>query len=128
MPRGLVRALRSWSRVRRPAAGVERPRARPTALIRVGFEVETVHASGGAVSGPLVVGRSLAFDDEPQTNGKNDPLLPGRGRRARGRAASSAARATSRPATRSWSRCPARCCPAASRSPRARPTATSPTA
>jgi len=37
-------------------------------LVRVGLEEEAVH--GGDVSGPLVVGRVLAFVDEPQKNGK----------------------------------------------------------
>lgn len=40
------------------------------ALIRAGLEVETVEQAGADVTGPLVVGRVLAFDDEPQKNGK----------------------------------------------------------
>ena len=35
------------------------------ALVRVGLEVERVEA-GGALSGPLVIGRVQAFADEPQ--------------------------------------------------------------
>ena len=84
--------------------------------------------AGADIAGPLVVGRVLGFEEEPQSNGKTDPLVPGRRRRGASRAASSAARSTSPSATSSSSRCPARCCPAASRSPRARPTATSATA
>ena len=37
-------------------------------LVRVGFEEEAVH--GGDLRGPLVVGRVLSFEDEPQRNGK----------------------------------------------------------
>ncbi|QCR19596.1 phenylalanine--tRNA ligase subunit beta [Agrococcus sp. SGAir0287] len=38
------------------------------ALVRVGLEEEALH--GGDVTGPLVVGRVLSFDEEPQKNGK----------------------------------------------------------
>ena len=37
-------------------------------LVSVGFEEEDVHASG--VTGPVVVGQVLSFDEEPQKNGK----------------------------------------------------------
>ncbi len=39
-------------------------------LIRAGLEVETVEAVGADITGPVVVGRILAFVDEPQKNGK----------------------------------------------------------
>lgn len=39
-------------------------------LIRAGLEVETVDAVGADITGPVVVGRILAFVDEPQKNGK----------------------------------------------------------
>jgi phenylalanyl-tRNA synthetase beta chain len=39
-----------------------------SALVKVGFEEEDVHGFG--VQGPVVVGRVLAFEDEPQSNGK----------------------------------------------------------
>jgi phenylalanyl-tRNA synthetase beta chain len=39
-----------------------------SALVKVGFEEEDVHGFG--VQGPVVVGRVLSFEDEPQTNGK----------------------------------------------------------
>lgn len=39
-------------------------------LIRAGLEVETVDEVGSEVSGPIVVGRILAFAEEPQKNGK----------------------------------------------------------
>ena len=39
-------------------------------LIRAGLEVETVEQAGADVTGPLVVGRVLAYVDEPQKNGK----------------------------------------------------------
>jgi phenylalanyl-tRNA synthetase beta chain len=45
-------------------------RALSDALIRAGLEVETVEQAGADVSGPLVIGRVLAFGAEPQTNGK----------------------------------------------------------
>jgi phenylalanyl-tRNA synthetase beta chain len=38
-------------------------------FVRAGFEVESVEVEG-SVSGPLVVGEVVSFDDEPQTNGK----------------------------------------------------------
>lgn len=39
-------------------------------LIRAGLEVETVDEVGAEVAGPIVVGRILAFAEEPQSNGK----------------------------------------------------------
>jgi phenylalanyl-tRNA synthetase beta chain len=39
-------------------------------LVRVGLEVETVHEVGADVSGPLLIGRVVAFDDETHSNGK----------------------------------------------------------
>jgi phenylalanyl-tRNA synthetase beta chain len=44
------------------------PEALHAALVRVGFEEETVH--GGELSGPVVVGEVLEFTPEPQKNGK----------------------------------------------------------
>jgi phenylalanyl-tRNA synthetase beta chain len=44
------------------------PEALHAALVRVGFEEETVH--GGDLSGPVVVGEVLEFAEEPQKNGK----------------------------------------------------------
>ena len=38
------------------------------ALVKVGFEEEDVHGFG--VQGPVVVGRILSFENEPQSNGK----------------------------------------------------------
>jgi phenylalanyl-tRNA synthetase beta chain len=38
------------------------------ALVKVGFEEEDVHGFG--VQGPVVVGRVLSFENEPQSNGK----------------------------------------------------------
>ncbi|MEO6886689.1 MAG: phenylalanine--tRNA ligase subunit beta [Jatrophihabitantaceae bacterium] len=40
------------------------------AFIRVGLEVENVSASADALTGPILVGRVLSFDAEPQKNGK----------------------------------------------------------
>jgi len=44
------------------------PEALHAALVRVGFEEETVH--GGDLSGPVVVGEVLELTPEPQKNGK----------------------------------------------------------
>jgi phenylalanyl-tRNA synthetase beta chain len=44
------------------------PEALHAALVRVGFEEETVH--GGDLSGPVVVGEVLELAEEPQKNGK----------------------------------------------------------
>jgi phenylalanyl-tRNA synthetase beta chain len=46
------------------------PRALADALIAIGLEVESVTSGADRISGPLVVGRVLAFADEPQKNGK----------------------------------------------------------
>src|SRR4051812_43611162 len=46
------------------------PRALGDALLRVGMEVERVESGADGLSGPLVVGRVLSFEDEPQKNGK----------------------------------------------------------
>ncbi|MEP6852671.1 MAG: phenylalanine--tRNA ligase subunit beta [bacterium] len=40
------------------------------ALVRVGLEVEKVESAGDALTGPIVVGRVLSRDAEPQNNGK----------------------------------------------------------
>ncbi|MEY3972194.1 MAG: hypothetical protein RLY84_587, partial [Actinomycetota bacterium] len=51
---------------------VELEQATPAAvmeqLVRVGIEEES--AIGGDISGPVVVGQVLDFQDEPQSNGK----------------------------------------------------------
>jgi len=39
-------------------------------LIRAGLEVENVEEAGAELTGPIVVGRILAYVDEPQSNGK----------------------------------------------------------
>jgi len=39
-------------------------------LVRAGLEVETVDEAGAGLAGPLVVGKVLTFDPEPQKNGK----------------------------------------------------------
>ncbi len=40
------------------------------ALIKIGFEVETVDQSGGDITGPLVIGRVLEITEQEQKNGK----------------------------------------------------------
>ena len=105
----------------RPGAGPGRPRPRGRG------RSWTWRAT---VTGPLVVGRVL--DDRGADRLQEaDPVLPGRRRRPTAPASrrrSSAAPATSPSATWSWSPARRACCPAASRSPPARRTATSPTA
>jgi phenylalanyl-tRNA synthetase beta chain len=39
-------------------------------LVRAGLEVETVEEAGAGLTGPLVVGRVLSYEAEPQKNGK----------------------------------------------------------
>jgi phenylalanyl-tRNA synthetase beta chain len=46
------------------------PRQLADGLIQVGMEVESVESGADGLSGPLVVGRVIAFDDEAQKNGK----------------------------------------------------------
>jgi phenylalanyl-tRNA synthetase beta chain len=46
------------------------PRELADALIRTGSEVESVESGAEGLSGPLLVGRLLSFEDEPQKNGK----------------------------------------------------------
>src|SRR3954454_19835872 len=46
------------------------PRQLAAALIRAGLEVESVESGADGLSGPIVVGRVLSFEDEPQKNGK----------------------------------------------------------
>jgi phenylalanyl-tRNA synthetase beta chain len=46
------------------------PREVGAALLRVGMEVERVETGADGLAGPLLVGRVLSFDDEPQKNGK----------------------------------------------------------
>ena len=46
------------------------PRRLADALIRTGSEVEGIEVGAEGLSGPIVVGRVLSFDDEPQKNGK----------------------------------------------------------
>ncbi|MFN2518745.1 MAG: phenylalanine--tRNA ligase subunit beta [Jatrophihabitantaceae bacterium] len=46
------------------------PRELGAALVRVGLEVERVDSAADGMSGPIVIGRGLSFEDEPQRNGK----------------------------------------------------------
>ncbi|MBN9618324.1 MAG: phenylalanine--tRNA ligase subunit beta, partial [Actinobacteria bacterium] len=46
------------------------PRQLAEALIRTGTEVESVESGADALTGPIVVGRVLSFEAEPQKNGK----------------------------------------------------------
>jgi phenylalanyl-tRNA synthetase beta chain len=60
----------SWLAEHADLPGTLSPRALADALIRVGMEVEGVESAADGISGPLIVGRVLSFDDEPQKNGK----------------------------------------------------------
>src|ERR1700712_2127264 len=42
----------------------------PDALVRVGLEVERVESAADGLSGPIVIGRVLSAEPEPQKNGK----------------------------------------------------------
>jgi hypothetical protein len=100
-------------------------------LVSVGLEEEALH--GGDITGPLVVGRVLTFEEQIQKNGKpirfctvdvghhGQRVTDGIPRR------SSVAQRTSRSGISSSSCCRARSCPAGSPSRRARPTAGCPT-
>jgi phenylalanyl-tRNA synthetase beta chain len=46
------------------------PRELADAVIRTGMEVESVESAADRLTGPIIVGRLLSFDDEPQKNGK----------------------------------------------------------
>nr|WP_255513857.1 hypothetical protein [Quadrisphaera sp. INWT6] len=117
--------LRQWADVPATATGEDVA----AALVRVGLEEEGLHSGG--TTGPVVVGRVLSADPEPQKNGKTinwcsvDTGELARGEEPRGvvcGASNFTAGDLVVVAT------PGRCCPARSRSRRARPTATSPTA
>ena len=93
-------------------------------FVRQGLEVEAVHRPE-PVSGPLVVGRVLEIEE---LTGFKKPIrycqVDVGEAHPRGIVCGAANFAV---ATPSSSRCPAPCCPVASRSPPARPTTTSPT-
>ena len=128
----LMRAPVSWIReyVDLPADLHHRATS-PDALTALGLKLEALERPGADITGPLVVGRVLTVEPEPQKNGKTinwctvdvgdangtgEPqgIVCGAHNFAVGDlVVVVAARAA--------------CCPAASRSPPARPTATSPT-
>ena len=98
------------------------PRELGEALIRVGMEVEGVESAADELSGPIVVGRVLSLEPEPQKNGKTINWCHGRRRGGaqrrpvrrspeRARAASCAVRTTSVVGDLVVvSRCPVRSC------------------
>ena len=65
-----MRAPLGWLREYVNLPGELDGRSLSETLIRAGLEVETVDAVGSDVTGPVVVGRILAYADEPQSNGK----------------------------------------------------------
>ena len=67
---GVVHVPVSWLREYVDLPAELDPRTLGDAFVRVGLEVEAVESGGDGISGPVVVGRVLAFDPEPQKNGK----------------------------------------------------------
>lgn len=63
-----MRVPLSWLREYVDVAADATPDDVLAALVRVGFEEEDVHRF--EISGPVVVGQVLSFDEEPQSNGK----------------------------------------------------------
>lgn len=63
-----MRVPLSWLREYVDVAADVTPDDVLAALVRVGFEEEDVHRF--EISGPVVVGQVLSFDEEPQSNGK----------------------------------------------------------
>ena len=110
-----MRVPLSWLReyVDLPAGGLG-ARAWPTRWSRVGLEVETVEDVGADLAGAARRRPGARVIDELPSQRKTDPVVPVDVGARRAAAGSSAARATSPSATSSWSRCPARCCPAGS--------------
>ncbi len=65
-----MRAPLSWLREYAALPADLTARELAAALIRVGLEVETVEAAGADITGPLVIGRVLAYEVEEHSNGK----------------------------------------------------------
>ena len=57
-------------RVRRPAGRHAPPRTSPQRLTALGLKLEAIESAGADITGPLVVGRVLTMEPEPQKNGK----------------------------------------------------------
>ncbi|HEY5050545.1 MAG TPA: phenylalanine--tRNA ligase subunit beta, partial [Acidothermaceae bacterium] len=64
-----VRVGLSWLRAVVAVPAAEGGHEVADRFVRAGFEVDSVEVEG-SVSGPLVIGEVVSFDDEPQTNGK----------------------------------------------------------
>ncbi|RZS89348.1 phenylalanyl-tRNA synthetase beta subunit [Motilibacter rhizosphaerae] len=64
-----MRVPLSWLREHVALPAGEDGRAVAERLVRAGFEVDAVHRAG-EVSGPVVTGRVVSFEAEPQKNGK----------------------------------------------------------
>jgi len=65
-----VRAPISWLREHVDLPDGVSARELGDALVRVGLEVETITDGATEMTGPIVVGRVVGFEDEPQKNGK----------------------------------------------------------
>ena len=120
-----MRVPLSWLREYVDLPATETGRDVQAKLVSAGLEVETVEQLGADLKGPLVVGQVLTIEE---LEGFKKPIRfctvdVGRPTAPASRRRSSAAPGTSPSATRSSWSCPAPCCPATSRSPRARRTA-----
>src|SRR5680860_428007 len=65
-----MRAPLSWLREYVDLPGDIAPLDLAHRLTALGLKLESLDAHGSEITGPLVVGRVMSFDDEPQKNGK----------------------------------------------------------
>jgi len=65
-----MRAPLSWLREYVDLPGDVAPLDLAHRLTALGLKLEALDAHGSEISGPLVVGRVMSFEDEPQKNGK----------------------------------------------------------
>ena len=72
-----MRAPVSWIRdYRRPARRRHRRATSPRRLTALGLKLEALERPGHDITGPLVVGRVLSLDEEPQKQRQDHPLVP----------------------------------------------------
>ena len=96
-------------------------------LTALGLKLEALERPGAEITGPLVVGRVLTMEAEPQKNGKTINWCTVDVGDANGTGDPQGIVCGAHnftPAISWWSCCPEACCPAGSRSRLARPTAT----
>ena len=68
---GVVHAPLHWLAEFVDLPGTPAPAEVAAAFVRAGLEVEGIDSPGAAITGPLVLGRVLSVEVEPQKNGKN---------------------------------------------------------